>query len=103
MVTPGAQTRDVVSFSPFSLVASETLLSKESLPVELGARALDMRARQHRLSGQAGLTRPVRLEKRNIPLQLKRTFSARAMPFSVDAPVMPQRPMCHSKNRGSRP
>lgn len=41
MPTPAAQTRDVISFGPFSLVASERLLTKEGAPVELGARALD--------------------------------------------------------------
>jgi predicted ATPase/DNA-binding winged helix-turn-helix (wHTH) protein len=38
---PAAQTRDVISFGPFSLVASERLLTKEGAPVELGARTLD--------------------------------------------------------------
>ncbi|MGA8495513.1 MAG: winged helix-turn-helix domain-containing protein [Xanthobacteraceae bacterium] len=42
MVTPAAQTKDVVSFGPFSLVASERLLTREGAPVELGARALDI-------------------------------------------------------------
>jgi len=35
------QTRDVISFGPFSLVASERLLTKDGAPVELGARTLD--------------------------------------------------------------
>src|SRR5580693_5306792 len=42
MVTPAAQAKDVVSFGPFSLVASERLLTREGAPVELGARALDI-------------------------------------------------------------
>ena len=42
MITPAAQTRNVVSFGPFSLVASERLLTKDGSPVELGARALDI-------------------------------------------------------------
>ena len=36
------QRREIVSFGPFSLVASERLLTKEGAPVELGARALDI-------------------------------------------------------------
>jgi predicted ATPase/DNA-binding winged helix-turn-helix (wHTH) protein len=42
MITPAAQTRDVVSFGPFSLVASERLLTRDGAPVELGSRALDI-------------------------------------------------------------
>ena len=42
MVTPAAQAQDVMSFGPFSLVASERLLTREGAPVELGARALDI-------------------------------------------------------------
>jgi len=42
MSTPAARTRDVVSFGPFRLVASERLLTKEGVPVGLGARALDI-------------------------------------------------------------
>ena len=42
MMTAAAQTREVISFGPFSLVASERLLTKEGVPVELGARALDI-------------------------------------------------------------
>jgi predicted ATPase/DNA-binding winged helix-turn-helix (wHTH) protein len=42
MITPAAQSRNVVSFGPFSLVASERLLMKDGSPVELGARALDI-------------------------------------------------------------
>jgi predicted ATPase/DNA-binding winged helix-turn-helix (wHTH) protein len=41
MMTP-AETRDVVSFGPFSVVASERLLTKDGAPVELGARGLDI-------------------------------------------------------------
>src|SRR5262245_48468687 len=41
MMTP-AQARDVVSFGPFSLVASERRLTKNGAPVELGARSLDI-------------------------------------------------------------
>jgi len=42
MMTPAPQTRDVVSFGPFSLVASERLLTNAGAPVELGGRALDI-------------------------------------------------------------
>jgi predicted ATPase/DNA-binding winged helix-turn-helix (wHTH) protein len=42
MVASAQQTREVVSFGPFELVASERLLTKDGLPVELGARALDI-------------------------------------------------------------
>ena len=42
MTMPAAQTRDVISFGPFSLIASERLLTKDGAPVELGARALDI-------------------------------------------------------------
>ena len=42
MVTPAAQTKDVMSFGPFSLVGSERLLTRDGAPVELGARALDI-------------------------------------------------------------
>src|SRR5580704_17244861 len=42
MVTPAAQAKDVVSFGPVSLVASERLLTREGAAVELGARALDV-------------------------------------------------------------
>src|SRR5262245_39521961 len=41
MMTP-ARTRDVVSFGPFNLVASERLLTKDGAPIELGARSLDI-------------------------------------------------------------
>lgn len=36
-----AQTREVISFGPFRLIASERLLTREGAPVELGARGLD--------------------------------------------------------------
>jgi predicted ATPase/DNA-binding winged helix-turn-helix (wHTH) protein len=42
MITPPAQRRNVVSFGPFRLVASERLLTREGARVELGARALDI-------------------------------------------------------------
>jgi predicted ATPase/DNA-binding winged helix-turn-helix (wHTH) protein len=41
MIRPAAQTREAISFGPFSLVASERVLTKEGAPVELGARTLD--------------------------------------------------------------
>lgn len=41
MMTP-ARSREVVSFGPFNLVASERLLTKDHAPVELGGRALDI-------------------------------------------------------------
>jgi predicted ATPase/DNA-binding winged helix-turn-helix (wHTH) protein len=41
-MTAEAQSRDVISFGPFSLVAGERLLTREGVPVELGARALDV-------------------------------------------------------------
>ena len=41
MIEPAAPTREVIAFGPFSLVASERLLTKEGAPVELGARTLD--------------------------------------------------------------
>jgi DNA-binding winged helix-turn-helix (wHTH) protein len=41
MVRQGAPTKDVISFGPFSLIASERILTKGGTPVELGARALD--------------------------------------------------------------
>lgn len=42
MVEPPVQTRDVVLFGPFSLSASQRVLVKEGVTVQLGARALDM-------------------------------------------------------------
>src|ERR1700733_13433613 len=41
MGNPGAPSKDVISFGPFSLIASERILTREGNPVELGARALD--------------------------------------------------------------
>jgi predicted ATPase/DNA-binding winged helix-turn-helix (wHTH) protein len=41
-MTPTAQSRDEISFGPFSLIAGERLLTKAGVPVELGARALDV-------------------------------------------------------------
>src|SRR5208337_2979508 len=41
IMRPATQTRDVISFGPFSLVVSERLLTKECAPVDLGARTLD--------------------------------------------------------------
>ena len=42
MITPAAQTRDVVSFGPFSLSRERTTSHERRRPVELGARALDI-------------------------------------------------------------
>jgi predicted ATPase/DNA-binding winged helix-turn-helix (wHTH) protein len=42
MTKPAQQARDVVSFGPFRLVASERLLTKDGAPVEVGARTLDV-------------------------------------------------------------
>src|SRR5258708_30495510 len=42
MATASGLTKDGISFGPFSLVVSERLLAKEGVPVELGARALDI-------------------------------------------------------------
>src|SRR4051812_8876170 len=42
VVTPAGQTKDGLSFGPFNLFVSERLLTKEAVPVELGARALDI-------------------------------------------------------------
>jgi len=41
MNAPAAQMRNAVSFGPFRLVAGERLLTKDGVPVELGARTLD--------------------------------------------------------------
>jgi len=41
MAMPAAQTREIISFGPFRLIASERLLTKDGAPVELGARSLD--------------------------------------------------------------
>jgi predicted ATPase/DNA-binding winged helix-turn-helix (wHTH) protein len=37
-----AQTKDILSFGPFSLIVSERLLTKQAVPIELGARSLDI-------------------------------------------------------------
>jgi len=42
MMGPAAQTRDVISFGPFSLVASERLLTKDGATLQLSARALEI-------------------------------------------------------------
>ena len=42
MATAAGQTKEVLSFGPFNLVAGERLLTKDGVPVELGARALDI-------------------------------------------------------------
>jgi predicted ATPase/DNA-binding winged helix-turn-helix (wHTH) protein len=41
-MTPTAQARDAISFGPFSLIAGERLLTRDGVPVELGARAFDV-------------------------------------------------------------
>ena len=41
-MTPVALTKEAISFGPFSLIASERLLTKKGAPVELSARALDI-------------------------------------------------------------
>ena len=42
MVTASIRNKDFVSFGPFSLALAERLLTKNGVPVELGARALDI-------------------------------------------------------------
>jgi len=42
MSTAEPQTKEIISFGPFSLTASERLLTKSGVPVPLGARALDI-------------------------------------------------------------
>jgi predicted ATPase/DNA-binding winged helix-turn-helix (wHTH) protein len=42
MMTPAAQTREIISFGPFRLVASERRLTRDSVPVELSPRAFDI-------------------------------------------------------------
>jgi len=42
MAGPAEQVTDVLSFGPFRLVASERFLTKDGVPVELGARTLDL-------------------------------------------------------------
>jgi predicted ATPase len=41
MASPAVQTRDVITFGPFSLVASERILTRNGVPVEIGARTFD--------------------------------------------------------------
>jgi predicted ATPase/DNA-binding winged helix-turn-helix (wHTH) protein len=41
-MTPAAQNKEILSFGPFSLVASERLLTKDGAPVELSARAYEI-------------------------------------------------------------
>jgi predicted ATPase/DNA-binding winged helix-turn-helix (wHTH) protein len=42
MTTTAAHSREIISFGPFRLVASERLLAKDGVPVELSARAFDI-------------------------------------------------------------
>jgi DNA-binding winged helix-turn-helix (wHTH) protein len=42
MATTAGQTKPGLSFGPFNLLVSERLLTRESVPVEMGARALDI-------------------------------------------------------------
>src|SRR5687768_14056159 len=42
MATLPDEARDELSFGPFSLMASERLLARDGVPVELGARAFDI-------------------------------------------------------------
>jgi predicted ATPase/DNA-binding winged helix-turn-helix (wHTH) protein len=42
MMTSPAQTRGVISFGPFELIASERLLTNQGVPVDLGGRAFDI-------------------------------------------------------------
>ncbi len=42
MSTLSPQTREIISFGPFSLVVGEKLLAKDGVPVPLGARSLDI-------------------------------------------------------------
>jgi len=39
---PAAQPREIISFGPFSLVPGERLLTRDGVPVEVGARTFDM-------------------------------------------------------------
>jgi predicted ATPase/DNA-binding winged helix-turn-helix (wHTH) protein len=41
-MTPAAQSKEIISFGPFSLIASERLLTKIGVPVELSGRAYDI-------------------------------------------------------------
>lgn len=54
MVISAARTSEMISFGPFRLVESERLLSRDGVPVELSARALDILV--------ALLSRPIRIE-----------------------------------------
>jgi predicted ATPase/DNA-binding winged helix-turn-helix (wHTH) protein len=42
MSTTAPRTREIISFGPFSLVAGERLLTKNGVPIPLGARSLDI-------------------------------------------------------------
>jgi predicted ATPase/DNA-binding winged helix-turn-helix (wHTH) protein len=42
MIPSAARSGDIVSFGPFSLIASQRLLTREGAPVELGGRSLDI-------------------------------------------------------------
>jgi DNA-binding winged helix-turn-helix (wHTH) protein len=42
MTTAAGETKDGLSFGPFHLVASERLLTKDNVPLDLGSRALDI-------------------------------------------------------------
>jgi predicted ATPase/DNA-binding winged helix-turn-helix (wHTH) protein len=42
MTAMATQTKEIISFGPFSLIASERLLTKDGAPIELGSRALDI-------------------------------------------------------------
>ena len=42
MATAAGQAKDELSFGPFNLVVGERLLTKEGVPIELGARAFDI-------------------------------------------------------------
>ena len=42
MIASAARTKEIISFGPFSLIASERLLTKDGAPIELSARALDI-------------------------------------------------------------
>jgi predicted ATPase/DNA-binding winged helix-turn-helix (wHTH) protein len=42
MIAAAARTKEVISFGPFSLIASERRLTKDGAPIELSARAFDI-------------------------------------------------------------
>ena len=42
MIASAARTKEIISFGPFSLIASERLLTRDGVPIELSARALDI-------------------------------------------------------------